>query len=259
MSTTALIGGTGFLGGNLQRQRSFTDLFCSADIGRIGQREYDLVVCAAPSAVKWLANKHPEKDRAHIEQLLADLEPVRTRRFVLVSTVDVYPEPVGVDEDTPIPADSGQPYGRHRRAIETHVRTRFNSALIIRLPQLFGVGLKKNFVYDQLNGNALHLTDRRSVLQFYDAGHQWTDIDAALKAGVRLLNLPVEPATAEELAREVFGIDFTTETESGPVHYDVRSNRLGCLGRASPYVMDRAEWFARMLDFVIAERERNRS
>lgn len=259
MPTTALIGATGFVGGNLQRQRPFTDLFNAATIGQIGQREYDIVVCAAPSAVKWLANKHPENDRAHVEQLLVDLKRVRTRQFVLVSTVDVYPDPVGVDEDTPIPEGSGQPYGRHRRMIETQVREWFDTALIIRLPQLYGAGLKKNFVYDLMHDNALHLTDRRSRLQFYDLECLWSDIGAALEAGVQLVNLPVEPTTTQALAREVFGIDFTNEAESGPVHYDMRSNRLERLGHAGPYVMDKVSCFARLRDFVAAERERGGS
>ena len=254
MATTALIGATGFVGSNLRRQHSFSDLFRSTTIGRIGQREYDLVVCAAPSAVKWLANKHPEKDRVHVERLLADLEPVRTRRFVLISTVDVYPDPIGVDEDTPIPVNSGQAYGRHRRAIESRVREQFSAALVIRLPQLFGRGLKKNFIFDLLHDNALHLTDRRSILQFYDVGRLWADIEAALAADLRLVNLSVEPATTEQIARDVFGVDFTNETESGPVHYDLRSNRLRFLDRAGPYVMDRAEWFASLRTFVAAER-----
>jgi nucleoside-diphosphate-sugar epimerase len=257
MPTTALIGATGFVGGNLRRQRPFDDLFCSSTIGRVAGREYDLVVCAAPSAVKWLANKHPEKDRAHVDQLLKDLAPVRARQFVLISTVDVYPEPIAVDEDTPIPPEEGQPYGRHRRAIEAWVRDRFDSALIIRLPQLFGPGLKKNLIYDLIHDNALHLVDRRSRLQFYDVTRLWGDIDAALTARVRLINLPVEPATAQQIAREVFGIDFTNETTSGPVHYDMRSNRLHCLKRTGPYVMDRPEWFARLRAFVAEEREHN--
>ena len=255
MSTTALIGATGFVGSNLRRQRPFTNLFRSATIGQVGQREYDLVVCAAPSAVKWLANKHPEQDRAHVERLVTDLESVRTRQFVLISTVDVYPDPVAVDEDTHIPTGSGQPYGRHRRTLERRVQERFGSALVVRLPQMFGPGLKKNFVYDLMHDTALELADRRSRLQFYDVERLWSDIAAALEAGLTLINLPVEPATTEELAREAFDVDFVNETDAGPVHYDMRSSRLQCLGRASPYVMDRAEWFARLRHFVSAERE----
>ena len=255
MSTTALIGATGFVGSNLRRQRPFAHLFRSTTIGQIGQQQYDLVVCAAPSAVKWLANKHPEKDRAHVERLVADLEPVRARRFVLISTVDVYPDPVAVNEDTHIPAESGQPYGRHRRRLERWVQERFGSALVVRLPQMFGPGLKKNFVYDLMKDNALELTDRRSRLQFYDVERLWSDIEAALAAGLTLINLPVEPATTEELAREAFNVNFVNETDAGPVHYDMRSNRLQCLGRTSPYVMDRSEWFTRLRRFVSTERE----
>jgi len=107
MSRSGLIGATGFVGSNLLRQRSFDARYHSANIGEIGNEVFDLVICAAPSAVKWLANKHPDKDRAHVDRLMADLEAVRTRRFVLISTVDVYPTPTrprtvrGLTHDTP--------------------------------------------------------------------------------------------------------------------------------------------------------------
>jgi len=257
MSTCGLIGATGFVGGNLQRQRSFDACYHSVNIDEIGNELFDLVICAAPSAVKWLANKHPDDDRAHVDRLLADLETVRTRRFVLVSTVDVYPIPIAVDESTPIEPGAGQPYGRHRRDIELRVRELFENTLTVRLPQLFGPGLKKNFVYDLMYDNALHLIDHRSILQFYPVTRLSSDIDAALAAGREVVNLAVEPATTGLIARQVFDIDFDNETEHGPVHYDLRSNDLGFLGRSSPYVMDREAWFESMRQFVTAERERS--
>ncbi len=247
---SALIGHTGFVGGNLLRQYAFEDCYDSSNIGSIGAREYDLLVCAAPSAIKWLANKHPERDLEHVGKLIDDLAGCRTARFVLISTVDVYPSPVGVDELTPIVPDAAQPYGRHRFLLEQAVRERFPEALIVRLPQLFGAGLKKNFVYDMIHDHALHLTDSRSRLQFYDVGLLWDHVGRALEAGLDVINLGVEPATCGEVAREVFGVAFDHRTPAGPVHYDMRSVRLDILDRQSPYVLDRAACLARMRAFV---------
>jgi nucleoside-diphosphate-sugar epimerase len=236
----ALIGHTGFVGTSLQRQHEFAGLFNRASISRIGDDHWDLVVCAAPSAVKWRANKFPDEDRAHVAALIETLPDVRCDRFVLISTIDVYPDPTGVDETTEIAPDAGMPYGRHRRELEYAVRRTFGDrALIARLSQLFGAGLRKNFVYDLIWSNALDLVDCRSRLQFYDVSRLWRDLDACLDAGLDLVNLAAEPLRCDELAREVFGRDFENQTPAGPVSYDMRSVRLAALGVTGSYVLRR--------------------
>src|SRR3954462_10163963 len=99
--TRALIGATGFVGGTLLRQSSFSDLYHSRNIDEIRGRSYDLVVCAGARAEKWKANQDPETDRAAIARLSRPLAEARRGVGVLISTIDVYPEPVAVDEDTP--------------------------------------------------------------------------------------------------------------------------------------------------------------
>lgn len=59
MMKSALIGYTGFVGNNLIGQAHFDDLYNSKNIGDACDREYDLLVCAAPSAEKWKANLDP--------------------------------------------------------------------------------------------------------------------------------------------------------------------------------------------------------
>ena len=44
--------------------------------------------------------------------------------------------------------ENPQAYGRNRAKLEQLVRTDFPSALIVRLPALYGLGLKKNFLFD---------------------------------------------------------------------------------------------------------------
>src|SRR5262245_60806077 len=111
---SALIGHTGFVGGNLRSQGRYTELYNSKNIADIAGRSFELVVSAGCRAAKWLANKEPEADRAGIEPLKRALERVEAERFVLISTVDVYPQPVGVDESFEPPLEGAQPYGRHR-------------------------------------------------------------------------------------------------------------------------------------------------
>src|SRR2546426_12035476 len=108
----ALIGFTGFVGGNLDRQMDFDDRYNTSNIMNIEERHYEMLVSAGVSAAKWLANKEPEADRKSIANLCDHLEKVRVDKFVLISTVDVYPNPVDVDEHSPIDPQAGQPYGK---------------------------------------------------------------------------------------------------------------------------------------------------
>ncbi|MDX1744434.1 MAG: hypothetical protein R3324_00725, partial [Halobacteriales archaeon] len=116
-TTRALIGHTGFVGGNLDRQVRFDDRYNSSNIERIRGRRYDLVVCAGAPGEKWRANRYPERDAASIGRLRECLAEVEVGHLLLISTVDVYPDPVGVDEDSPIDPSELHPYGLHRRRL----------------------------------------------------------------------------------------------------------------------------------------------
>src|SRR6185312_10192324 len=156
----ALIGYTGFVGGNLLRDYPFAGRYRSTNIERIAGNHYDLIVCAGAPAAKWKANQDPQADRACLGRLMAALELVKTQRFVLISTVDVYGQVNGVDENCP--PSGATAYGRHRLELEQFVRQRFQS-LIVRLPALFGPGLKKNAIYDLLYNNQIEKIDSRAV------------------------------------------------------------------------------------------------
>lgn len=126
--STALIGFSGFVGQNLLAQTNFTSLYRSTNVTEIREKEFELVVCAgceatcaAPRiltnivaglpAAKWLANKEPEKDRAIVESLAETLATVQTATFVLVSTIDVYGNLCGTDEDYDVSRDQTHSYG----------------------------------------------------------------------------------------------------------------------------------------------------
>src|SRR5262245_360131 len=149
----ALIGSTGFVGGNLLRQAHFDGLYHSRNVADLRGRAYDTVVCAGARAEKWKANQDPDADRRGLQSLFDAIDAVTASRFVLISTVDVYPSPVGVDEDSPIDPAAASAYGRHRYELEEFVRARFREHLVVRLPGLFGPGLKKNVIFDLLHDN----------------------------------------------------------------------------------------------------------
>lgn len=250
---TALIGSTGFIGGNLASQARFDHSYHATDIDTIRGREYELIACAGAPGTKWLANQHPEADQQSIGRLMHALETVTAKRVVLISTVDVYPSPVGVDEDSPIDAEQNDPYGRHRRLLEEFIASRFPTT-IVRLPALFGPGLKKNVIYDFLHKNRLDLINPTSILQFYDLSALWQDIGTVLDSRISLVNFATEPVSVEEVAREAFGFSFRNGSPPAPVHYDFRSLYAAVLGGRGGYLRDRATVLQGMRRFVAQER-----
>jgi len=245
----ALIGHTGFVGGALAGQTRFDDFYNSANVESIAGRRYELIVCAGARAEKWRINREPEADAAELERLKAALARAEAERLLLISTVDVYRDPVGVDEDSEIDAGALAPYGRHRLELERWAAARFPTA-IVRLPGLFGRGLRKNVVYDFLHDNRLEQIHADAVFQFYDLENLWADLELVLRHGLMLVNFATEPVAVRELARDVFGREFRNRPSGPPARYDFRSKHAAVFGGANGYLYDRAAVLASLRKFV---------
>jgi nucleoside-diphosphate-sugar epimerase len=252
----ALVGYTGFVGGNLLRQARFEGQYNSRNIDDIRGRRYDTIVCAGAPAEKWKANQQPEADRQNLERLAEALAHARARRLVLISTVDVYPTPTGVDEDAPIDAEKATAYGRHRYRLEQYLAGRFDT-LVVRLPGLFGPGLRKNVVYDLLHDNQVHKINPDSVYQYYDVTRLWRDVQVAEGAGLRLLNVATEPVPTAEMAAVAFGRTLPAlDPPAAAARYDFRSRHAALFGGSGGYLIGKAEVLAALRGFVTGERQR---
>lgn len=148
---TALVGYTGFVGSNLASNNNFDGIYNSKNISDAYQTKPKLLVYAGIRAEKFLANANPEQDLEEIENALENIKKINPEKLVLISTIDVYKTPNGVDEKTTIDISGLQPYGANRYYLESQVRNQYPEAVIIRLPALFGNGLKKNFIYDYIH------------------------------------------------------------------------------------------------------------
>lgn len=146
-----LIGYTGFVGGNLLKQMDFQKKYNSKNIDNIKGEEFDVIICSGVSAVKWYANQNPVEDLKNINKLIENLKNIKAKKFILISTIDIYDNFNNIDEES-IPNTLQQDiYGKNRYYLEKWVENNFEDYLIVRLPALFGEGLKKNFIYDLLN------------------------------------------------------------------------------------------------------------
>jgi hypothetical protein len=237
----ALIGHTGFVGSTLKKQHQFDYFFRSTDIHTIANREFELLVCAGSPAKKWLANQRPVEDRESIENLITALANVRCKRFVLISTVDVFCNPNGVDESSVVDTVGLHPYGLHRREIEVFVEQRFSSSLILRLPGLVGPGLRKNIIYDIHNNNGVKKIDSRSVFQFYPMVNLWADLQTALRLGISLLHLTAEPLSVQQVSEDGFGIPFDNPITDTPSSYDFQTTFATQMGGKGRYTYSKRE------------------
>lgn len=235
----SLIGYSGFVGGTLLRQERFEHLFNSSNIAAINERQHDVVVCAAAPAQKWLANRDPEVDLKNIQVLIEHLGKLTCKKFILISTVDVFDSSVGTDEDTIVDVSHLHPYGLHRRQLERFVEDQFDDHLIVRLPGLVGPGLRKNVIFDFLNSNNLHAIDSRNVFQFYPMVNLWRDIQIALSSELKLVHLTAEPISVAEIVQECFGRQFDQVLEGKTVSYDFQTRHAEKFGGEGKYQYDK--------------------
>lgn len=160
----ALVG-MGFVGRNLDVPGRFTDRYNRRNINDLAGHYRQLVI-AAPGAQKWLANADPDADLDGVVDLVAALRRCTADEVRLVSTIDVH---------------SDCSYGENRKYFEEKVREVFPHAKVVRLPALYGPGLKKNALFDLLHrGEAYVHPD--STYQWFDVRGTWAQFEG-LKPG----------------------------------------------------------------------------
>lgn len=147
----SLVGYTGFVGSNICRSEKFEGLYDSKNVQMAYGTKPNILVYSGVPAQKFIANKFPERDFEVIQNAIENIRNINPKKIVLISTIDVYEDPNGVNEDTVIKEDKLEPYGKNRYFLEKWIKENFNDYLIVHLPALFGVNIKKNFIYDLIN------------------------------------------------------------------------------------------------------------
>ena len=150
-TTTSLVGYSGFVGSNLCLSHDFDATYNSKNIELAYGTNPGVLVYAGVPAQMGIANKFPDKDKRTIEAAINNIKKINPQKLVLISTISVYESTDGHDETSSIDSGNLPAYGLNRYAFETWVKENFSEALIVRLPALYGKGLKKNFIYDLIH------------------------------------------------------------------------------------------------------------
>lgn len=251
----AIIGHTGFVGGNLISQHEFNNFYNTKNIDDIIGEEFDVLVCSGIPAEKWKANQEPEKDYKIVTELVDKILQVKIKKLILISTVDVYNNPIDINENTPINPNEHQAYGKHRRIAEERLSRKFDT-LIVRLPGLFGNGLKKNVVFDFLHNNQVEKIHSDAVYQFYYLNHLWRDISVAIENNISLLNISSEPLMVADIAKQIFNLDFNNQAYPNPASYDMKSIHAALFSGENGYLYNKEQVLADMHEYVQAEKSK---
>jgi hypothetical protein len=139
------------VGSNIATKTSFDGLFNSKNIKSAYGKKPELLVYSGVRGTKFLANSDPETDYLNIKDAMKNIMAIEPKKLVLISTVDVFKNPSNVNEDSPIETKGLHAYGLHRLELEKWVEKNILNYSIIRIPALYGINLKKNFIYDLIN------------------------------------------------------------------------------------------------------------
>jgi len=238
-----VVGAGGFVGGYLRSH------FAGAGhgvlpVGRatpLPKDAVDVVVDCNGDARRFWANENPHHSyRVTVESTVTRLAALRCRRYVYLSSVDVY----GVAradrranrEDRPVSLDGLETYGLHKFQAEQAVRDRADRPLLLRVGTIIGPKLKKNPVYDAINGYPIHQTPE-STLTLITLAKLAEAIDRLLAAdAIGTFNVTASASitiagmlarVAESLGRPAADIAFAAELLT--TAYDISVDKLAAL------------------------------
>jgi nucleoside-diphosphate-sugar epimerase len=182
-----LLGAQGFVGSAFARlftgrgiaHESITRESYPGAIGRTGR----ILINASANSRKYLAEQdwHADFD-ASVSAVVRTLLDFHADLYVLLSSVDVYntlDDPAWNAEDAVIDPLRLSAYGFHKYIAEACVRRHAPRWLIVRLGGMVGPGLRKNPVFDVLQGRPLSIHP--------DSKYQFMSTDAVADAVWRLV------------------------------------------------------------------------
>ncbi len=245
-----LIGYTGFVGGYLKSQYDFDLLINRQNLESLANLNTERIICAGLPAAKWLANKDPEGDYVNMMSLCEALLKARTKKFILISTIDVYAEQHGKNEDYNCSQDKNHAYGTNRLKFEEFVKSNFNSHNIIRLPALFGPGLKKNALYDLIKDNNIDVINPNSSFQWYPLNRLKNDIKITEDNNLSLVNLFTEPVETRSIIERLFKGKQVGTNPSPEAYYDLYAKYAQLFGGTGNYIMSKEKVLDEMENFV---------
>jgi hypothetical protein len=200
-----LIGHNGLVGSNLIKYEKF-HLYNSKNINDLNSVNHNEIWCCAPSAEKWKINSSKEealRDKNNIDTILNNIAKSNFKEVKLFSSIDVYDCLVGLDEEYDIQS-CNHDYGKNRLYFESEIK-KLKQWNIIRLPGLFGDGLKKNVIFDLLNNNVNQKINLNDSYQWYFLDWLYEDVKM-INTKNNVYNFFTESVPNEKII-DIIGVD----------------------------------------------------
>jgi len=233
-----ILGGGGFIGSAIARYCTKHSLQYTVikrgDGGRYYNVPCDLLINANGSSSKLLAERDPLTDfSANVTSVRNSLEKYKFQKYIYISTGDVYPDtssPQTTQEHQPLPPERQSKYGFHKTLAEAYVRHTAEQWLILRPGGFVGPGLKKNAIYDIVNGEHFWL-DPASRLQYInvdDFARILFDL-VSLERWNEIYNVTASGTIGMQEVIDAVGQPVTAQPGSPRVNFDLSLEKLSSL------------------------------
>jgi nucleoside-diphosphate-sugar epimerase len=249
----AILGQNGFIGSHLHKRLGVLATgYTRNNSHELALSDADTLIVAAAPAAKWFANENSDNDLVNIHKILETIKLFPGDRCILISTIDVFPQGTIFDEDSQLPDWNSEAYGRNRAFLEKETRRLFPEALIVRLPGMFGPGLKKNLIFDLLNNNGNPTAHPESTFQFYDVRDLVGHIMTASELRIPTINLATQPFSVRQLFSDIFNQVFITKSSDLQVNYKMKTKHSYKLaGRQSDFLKSDLEIVAALKTWIM--------
>ena len=187
MLKVTVIGAEGFVGSAFVRYLKNANV----ELCQVTRKNYaeligtksDVVIEAACNSKKFLAEKNPLEDfELSVTHRLKTLQDFPSNFHLHISSVDVYSDlssPATTKEDIEIDLKTSSHYGFNKLLAEQLVQHHAPNWLILRLAGMIGEGLRKNPIFDILNGGQIFIHP--------DSQYQFMPTDEVARIGWNLI------------------------------------------------------------------------
>lgn len=235
-----VLGGTGLIGASLvawlrEQGRGVLPVSSKNYAEHVGARTKVLINCNG-NAVRFLARKDPEWDfDASVVSVHRSLQDFEADLYLYVSTVDVYnrvDDPATNHEGVGICHAELDVYAFHKWTAERLVERFARRSAILRVGTVVGPGLKKNPIYDLLQGHPLHMS-LDSELTVIDTGTIARSVEAIVRAEPQreIFNVATSGSVKLRTFQEQTGRpwSYAPGAEQIVYRYHINNEKLACL------------------------------
>jgi len=251
-----ILGGKGFVGSAIVRHCTSRTIahtvITRENYGDLKGEHCNVFINANGNSKKFMAEERPLAEfDASVRSVRASLSDFSFDYYVHLSSCDVYPDcssPVTTHEDMELDLSRQSRYGFHKYLGELCVQHMAKRWLIVRMGGVVGSDMKKNPIFDILNGGPLWL-DPASALQYMH-----TDVLAKLLFEMiernienQIINMCGRGTVSLKEVIDCVGGNVTVKPGSPVVRYEVSIERLWS-------IVSVPDSHGTVLEFVAAQR-----